>query len=174
MKKVNKKKKSNNEAIGYAGNVTIIVKSGDNVIKTIKGHNSGTFRLFRFISDCLISSYSPDFAPKYLLLFHVDNSSQEDGDLSNVEPLIDLTPISSMSSSVDEQNNIATARFTFTIPGNAFISLDNNPNLLALYSFSDKTKNHPMATFFIDETISPSRDTNIIIVWELVISNINN
>lgn len=154
----------------YSGKVTVKVVKNDNVVKTIKGHNSGTYRLFEYIAKCLANIYESSYSPKYLQIFHTNSSS--DLDPADKQSLVGIIAISTSIYTSDKVNQSGTASLTFTIPGELFTS-NAVPNLFALYSTAEKLHNdNPLATYYLSESLTGiSADTNVIVVWELTIGN---
>ena len=168
-----KKKTSQNKdklQLEYSGNVTIKVVRNDTIIKTINGHNSGTYRLFEYIAKCLANIYESAYSPKYLQVFHAEDSS--DTNLEGKSSLVGIIAISTSTYSSDKVNQSGTASLTFTIPGELFTG-NVAPNLFALYSTIDRLNTtSPLATYYLSESLtSISSDTNVIVVWELTIGN---
>ena len=175
MKKAKKKNTQTNSDVDikYSGEVTIQIVHGDKVVKTIRQHNSGTFRLFQYLAKCLVGVYEPLYAPKYLRLFHGDDAN----DLSNATLLTDAVVISSTSFDTTSENG--KAQLTFTVPGNIFRVQNSTPNILALYSQNDVSTldaNDKYTLVLATTSVSGlggafDDDTNLIIVWEMTIGN---
>ena len=173
MKRRKKNENKNTLQVEYSGRVTVSVVKNDKVIRKTTGHNSGTYRLFEYISKCLASTYEGGTAPKYLQVFHTD--SADDEDLTNKTSLVGIVGLASSSYKSDKTNNSSTASLTFTIPGELFDTSASapTPNLFALYSTTERlTKTNQMATYYLATPLTDiSSDTNVIVVWELTVGN---
>ena len=170
MKRVKKKQnKQNTLQLEYVGNVTVQVVKNNEVVKTINGHNSGTYRLFEYIAKCLIGLYESIYSPKYIQVFHTDNP--ESVDLSVLPSLAGVLPLSSSTYVTDVDSS--TAKLTFIIPGASFVTGAETPNYFALYSYSEyENVANPMATYYLNKSLGEiDRTSNIIVVWELKIGN---
>ena len=170
MKKVKKKENKNTLAIEYSGNVTVKVVRDNEAVKVINGHNSGTYRLFEYITKCLAGLYESAYTPKYIQCFHADSS---DPDLQSLESLSGVVPVG--TTTYDTTTNTSTAKLTFTIPGSLFP--DNvTVNYFALYSYKEyENKTNPMATYYLATGLSGiDKNSNIIVVWELAVGNAAN
>lgn len=176
MKKRKKKQSENELQIAYSGNVTVQLVRNNKVIKTINGHNEGTSRLFKFIADCLANDYSGAYSPKYIQVFNVDSSGQQIND--STESLTGLIAVSTESAVENQTDNDATAKLTFTIPGELFSTGTklSEINLFCMYSQIGGTHNsNYLARYYIEGGLGDSstidRNVNIIIVWELGVGN---
>jgi len=171
----NKKKNSN---INYSGEVTVKILHGKKTVKTRKVHNNGTALLFNFLTRCLASQYEALFAPRYLRTFNVDNVAELE-DFSNIDFNNDMISDALPFATVDVADNHVD--FQFLIPNNLLKNSTTSINLLGLYSQdrfvtnSDNVKN-PMAFVKLidDDEISVASGENILIVWRLTLSNVEN
>ena len=173
MKKKKKQKVKDSLQLEYSGQVTVQVVRNDRVIKTITGHNSGTYRLFEFIAKCLANVYEGTYSPRYLQGFYATNS--DDISTNDKDSLTGIVAISSSAYKSDKLSNFGTASLTFAIPGQIFDSDDPTkiPNLFALYSTAERLNNaNPLAVYYMEEPITGiSDDTNVIIVRNLIVGN---
>lgn len=169
MRKVKGKNQDTNKmTLAYKGNVTVKVVRDNEVVKVVNGHNAGTFRLFEFIAKCLAGLYEPTYGPKYIQCFKASTSSP---DLSELVSLSGVIPLS--STTYETSVNSSSAKLTFTIPGDAFPE-NAEVNYFALYNYKEYSNQaNPMATYFSEDTLDNiDKNSNVIVVWELQIANI--
>ena len=172
-KKRKNKSTTQSTSLNYSGDVTIKVVRDNKVVQIIDGHNHGNVRLFDFITTCLCGLYEDTLCPKFLNVFHVENSSDTNV-TSNMDSLTGIIPIaSSLSTSGDSSS---TANLTFTIPGELFNGTSQSPNLFALYSKKEiDNQTNPCAVIYLETNLTNiTSDTNLILVWKLNISNMSN
>lgn len=171
MRRKKRTKKDNKLQLDYSGKVTVNVVRNGEVLKTIDGHNSGTYRLFEFIAKCLSGKYESQCTPKFLQIFHVADASQDISE--NLQSLVGIISVATTIYNSSKQNSSASASLTFSIPGELFNNVSLLPNLFALYSQEDRlNQTSPLATYYLDGGLTNiASDTNVIVVWELIIGN---
>lgn len=180
-KKVSNKKTN---ALGYRGNVTAKILHGNKVVKVQKIHNQGRIGLFRFMSHCLGNNYFGNEAPRFLRTFKCTEALTNDNlntQLVMNNETSDIVAFGSIEygEGVNEEtgNEYASVIYTFLVPSSQInvTQGDAQVNALCLYSldtFGESSMNNPIAFVYLDTPLEVSSGSNLVIVWELSIENI--
>lgn len=193
-KKIVNETKTNSSMIGYKGDVKITIRKGDVGIYSKTYHNAGRIPMFKFIAWCLCGEYASaqGLRPKFVQLFNrtsvttgtpVSSDVTWDNDMQYMsnKVIYNGTPLPE----TDEDNNKASASFSFTVPFSQVTS--GRINVFALFSQENYgSTSNPSAYFLLtkmedgeevwDEllpniNIDNSNDYNIYIQWVITISN---
>lgn len=159
-----------NMGINYSGEVKISVVKDGKEISSSTIHNTGCIDLFKFLTNCLIGDFRPVSTPQYLMIHHL--ASGDPTPLSLGDNLLNYYIFKANQQQVNnESNNNSKARFRFLIPGSSFVSTEDG-NVISLRNANNELLAYLKLTG--NALIKPSQissDTNIIIVWDLKISN---
>lgn len=162
-----KTSKSSN-TIGYNGNVTVkIIGKNGKINKQYKGKNSGKLPLFRYLAYAICGNFDSQSCPIFIATY--DNA----GNPTCINPI--LKGQTSISTSGSGDLAVASASLIFTIPGSTFIS-GTQTSVVRLFDSEyyltyNKNDMNPSAEYTLDESIEVSADENLLVVWQLNISN---
>lgn len=166
--------------IGYSGKVSIKILHGTKAVKNITIHNNGCQPLFDFLAYCLVGDYNEANSPRYLRAFETQNTEAQSFDPEH-ESTLRIIPVSSITKVNSSNANSGVVRYSFLTPGSFFLP-GSVIDELALYSSANiDSKTNPSAYIILRpatedpehpyESISIDPDTNLVIIWELSISN---
>lgn len=191
----------NNKGIGlnsvdlhYEGTITVKLKHGKRVVKTMTFHNRGRWPLFNFVALAAGGQYeiAESFRPKYIRIFNGGTAGAtipdtEAGIIALLTDANDKTTTAilyntSPETGYSDTNNTAYVKYKFFIPTTQLIAT-RNLNLLAVYCQDQKNiKNSPNAYFtvkdatdttkwgeLINATVSESY--NLEVVWTMTFKN---
>lgn len=164
-----------NIGINYQGTVRLSFVKNGREVKSVKLHNTGCLQLFKYLANCLIGDYKLINSPQYLMLYNNEStitSSSLGTELLSYPIFLSSCERVDGSSSDPDEDSYSTARLRYIIPGTAILTDKGNGNVLAII---DST-NTPLAYIELTgndiiNTENIPTDSNIIIVWELKVSN---
>lgn len=173
---------SSTNDIKYRGEVTVQKLRGGRVVAKQRFHNAGYEKLFIFLLNCLQGTFRPDDRPIHC--FACNRSSQ--GATVAYKPLSTI-PATVGTSDIQVNTTITSPNVTYRF----YLPYNNNyanSQLNALMLFSQasyntiKTSlpvNSPLSTddcsmtVDFDTAISVEKDTDLLIIWSLYITNTN-
>ena len=164
----NEKVKNGSSTIGYTGNVTVkVIGKKGKINKQYKGKNSGKLPLFKYLAYALCGNYESQSCPIFIATYN------SDGEVTCINPI--LKSQTSMTTSTSNGVEMASALLTFIIPGVSFL-LGSQTRMVRLfdgenYLTYNKSNVTPSAEYLLDEDVSISSDENLLVVWQLNISN---
>lgn len=166
----------NKNSIEYKGKVSIKYVRNGRTLKSIQKHNTGCQPLFTFITDCLVSRYQESNRPAYIMLYNNSDPDVSKTDLGQ-NCLNGVQYVVKTESGYDDVEGFGYAKYKFIVPGNL---LSSKANVIALYNltnaptFDDRGSMNPSSYIELGEDAIDSSavtDKNIIIIWELRVSN---
>ena len=181
--------------VGYQGKLTVKINSGKTTISTKTYHNTGTYKMFKFLCDSLAGYDTAKSRPCQIRLFSATGA--EKAELPNTweyndelvsSPFIAVTSTNISPKSVKDGSgkvitDAAEVTYTFKIP---YAFLSKEIYKAALYSTSvSSLKDDKFAYFgFITNDATPvwdpiiledrSGNYSLIIEWTIIISNLYN
>lgn len=179
------------QQIGYQGSINLNIANGKRTLLTKKYHNSGRYKLFKFLANCLAGNFAEPLRPVKVRLYYLPNATLDEHDpefiaadefnfetqnnkLIAASPFIvyDATPV------IDETNeNNVKITLHYSIPF-AYISKEKI-HIIALYSSNSSGTNEASAYYVLKDNdgwdpldlTDIVGDYSIIFNWELAISN---
>lgn len=177
MNKINTQK-----GLSYRGRVNVQVFKGKRTLSSFKGHNAGTLKLFKYLTDCLAGTYNTNQSPWFLRAFRVTTDGTVDISTSG-EITVTAIPCSGVSSFESEEGDkeVAIASFKFLVPFSNLIA-NGTIGAFRIYSRDDSehyTEGTSSEENWLAEIILPAEDrittsnskNNILITWEMIIDN---
>lgn len=176
-------------AIGYNGNLSVLIKNGNRTISKKAYHNMGHVKLFQFICNCLAGTFTETARPCRIRLYKANNpnsfdastesdrSTWTDGDVVSSFIYADTTTVPNAPGD-GTTTNAYQVTYHFRIPL-AFIQ--DNIYKVALYSQIGSAFDDICASFFFTNSNETAWDPiiisnlrgnfSVIIEWTMTVSN---
>lgn len=159
-KKVNEEVQQQVTNISYRGNITLTIMHGDRKVKTIKAHNNGLQPLFEYLVHCLAGDFIASKVPSYLRVFNA----------SDVELTYRAIPTTTTIDYVVSSSS-ASVVLSFNVSSSA-LRETSNIKKFKIYSRENRdTSSNPSATFDLDNAISITQGSNLVVAWQMSVSN---
>ena len=165
------------QKVSYEGCVQIQLMHGNKAYKTINQKNAGRLPLFDFIARCLAGYFNLNNCPKYIRAFHaVKDETTGNYDIATLfdnQVTTSAVPVSSVNLSSNTSNEKSQVNFEFILPFTV-LKLGQTINVIALYNTENRTNvSNPSAYIILqpDNEIEADGESNIKIVWSMIISN---
>lgn len=181
--------------VAYEGHVSAKVIRGGKVVREVRSRNAGALPLFSFLVDCLAGTYRYVDRPMYIAALTSANSTAlmpgPDGsyEMPAIGELIPLSPfpvpVSGATVSENSAEVSATVSLSFVVSG---LSLSKESVVMgyALYSPTNASgygrttteSGEPglgnySAITVMPEPLSVGSGENVVVVWDLTLSNAN-
>lgn len=173
--------------IGYEGKIKLTLKSNDQIIKTKTYKNSGTAQLFKFLGYCLIDSFEKvkDLVPNKILLLYNESASPIGADEKAVQQKSAWHQVAQTPTIVSDSTTAQVkVVYSFEVPKTSIVGEFNQ---VALYGVNIPENNQAAikdfsayyylvdeyGAFDIQNPVTWSATTILLIEWELTISNKN-
>lgn len=156
-------------SIGYTGNVTVkVIGKTGKINKQYKGKNAGKLPLFKYLAYALCGNYESQSCPIFIATY--DNDDRP----TCINPI--LKSQTSITTSTSNGVEMASALLTFIIPGVTFLSGSETKKVRLFdgenYStYNSSTEKVSSAEYVLDTGVSIDSDENLLVVWQLNISN---
>ena len=169
---IKKLKIDRKESLKYSGLVKVDLLLGNEIVKTIYGHNAGKEPLFEFLALCIVNQYRLEKRPNFIRLFN------ETGEVTNTAITHSGVNVETYSDAGSDNGDYADASLRFLIPYTA-LSLLNSTNSsditqLKIYSSDNYSNvNKPSIVYDLAEPIKIPENSNfnIQVTWTLRICN---
>lgn len=169
------------EQVAVGGNVTLQIKQGKRVIKSLNIHNSATLNLFYSLALSLTSHQELDALPNFICAgTGTSNDPTHDYALTGlISPINMIMPSITAINSAQRGTNKATITFQAVIP---YLSIGSTTIIreLGLYGVSNPSSNTMVARVElpVNEQIELSKGQSLYILWTFsiqgVTQNVNN